>query len=117
MYKLDEINIDGDYSSIPKLNDYKLPKNYKNSKQNNKSVSKVIDFFKAKPVINQKKCKKCNMCVESCPLHAIDINTKKIDYTKCIECMCCHELCLHKAVELKSDNILAGIIARYSVKK
>lgn len=117
MYKLDEINIDGDYSSIPKLNEYKLPKNYKNSKQSSKSVSKVIDFFKSKPVINQRKCKKCNMCVESCPLNAIDINTKKIDYTKCIECMCCHELCLHKAVELKSDNILAGIIARYSVKR
>lgn len=52
------------------------------------------------------------MCVESCPVKAIDINTKYIDYT---ECMCCHELCMHKAVELKKDNI-AGIIAKFSIK-
>ena len=54
------------------------------------------------------------MCVESCPVKAIDINTKMIDYNKCIECMCCHELCMHKAVDLKKDNILAGIIAKLS---
>lgn len=79
-----------------------------------KSVVKVIDFFKTRPAINLKKCKKCNMCVESCPLNAIDTDSKRIDYNKCIECMCCHELCIHKAVELKRDNILAGIIARLS---
>jgi uncharacterized protein (DUF362 family) len=112
---LDEIEIDGDYNTIPHLKDYKLPKNLKNTRRmNSNAVIKVIDFFKTKPVINNKKCKKCNMCVESCPLNAIDIDTKKIDYHKCIECMCCHELCIHKAVELKKDNILAGIIARFS---
>lgn len=114
---LDKIKIDGDYNYIPQLKDYKLPKNFKSTKQkNSKAVIKVIDFFKTKPVINNNKCKKCNMCVESCPMEAIDKNTKKIDYNKCIECMCCHELCLHKAVELKNDNIVAGIIARFSVK-
>ena len=56
------------------------------------------------------------MCVESCPVKAIDKDTKYIDYTKCIECMCCHELCLHKAVDLKKDNFLADIIAKLSVK-
>ena len=113
---LAEIEIEGDYNTIPHLIDYKLPKNFKSTKQrNSKAVIEVIDFFKSKPVINKKKCKECNMCVESCPLKAIDIDTKKIDYSKCIECMCCHELCIHKAVELKSDNILAGIIAKFRV--
>lgn len=113
---LNEIKIDGDYNYIPHLKDYKLPKNFKSTKQrNSKSVIKVIDFFKTKPVVNKKKCKECNMCVESCPVKAIDINTKKIEYSKCIECMCCHELCLHKAVELKKENFLASIIARLSV--
>lgn len=116
-YNLAEIEVEGDYNTIPHLKDYKLPKNFNNTKQrNSKSVIKVIDFFKSKPVINKKKCKECNMCVESCPLKAIDVNTKKIDYSKCIECMCCHELCIHKAVELKSDNILAGIIAKFNSK-
>ena len=116
-YNLDKINIDGDYNYIPLLKDYKLPKNYKSSKRrNSKAVIKVIDFFKTKPVINKKICKSCNMCVDSCPVNAIDKDTKYIDYTKCIECMCCHELCLHKAVDLKKDNILAAIIAKFSLK-
>lgn len=115
-YNPEEIEISGDYDYIPHLKDYKLPKNFRSTKQkNNKSIIKVIDFFKTKPEINKKKCKQCNMCVESCPVKAIDVNTKKIDYNKCIECMCCHELCMHKAVELKKDNIIAGIIAKLSV--
>ena len=115
-FNLTQIKIDGDYNYIPLLKDYKLPKNFNSSKRkNSKAVIKVIDFFKTKPVINKKKCKACNMCVESCPVKAIDIETKKVDYNKCIECMCCHELCLHKAVELKKDNIIADIIARLSV--
>ncbi|MGI6709097.1 MAG: 4Fe-4S binding protein [Dethiobacteria bacterium] len=116
-WDLDKIKIDGDYDYIPKLENYKLPKNFKSTKyKNSKSVIKVIDFFKTKPLINKKKCKECNMCVESCPVEAIDKVTKKIDYLKCIECMCCHELCLHKAVHLKKDNIIADILARLSLR-
>lgn len=37
-----------------------------------------------------------------------------IHYEECIECMCCHELCMHKAVNLKKDNILAAMIAKFS---
>ncbi len=116
-WDIDKIKIDGDYDYIPKLENYKLPKNFKSTKyKNSKSVIKVIDFFKTKPLINKKKCKECNMCVESCPVEAIDKVTKKIDYLKCIECMCCHELCLHKAVHLKKDNIIADILARLSLR-
>ena len=68
------------------------------------------------PEIDTNKCKKCNMCVESCPMQAIDRATKKRDYSKCIECMCCHELCLHKAVRLKKNNIIADVIARLSLR-
>lgn len=117
-WDIEHIKIEGDYEYIPKLKDYKLPKNFRNNKKkNSKAMIKVIDFFKTKPVINIKKCKSCNMCVESCPVKAIDINTKAIDYSKCIECMCCHELCMHKAVDLKSNNMLAGVIARFSASR
>lgn len=118
-WNLDKITIDGDYNykSLPVLNNYKLPKRYKSTKtRNSKAVIRVVDFFKTRPVINMKKCKACNICVESCPIKVIDIKTKKIDYDQCIECMCCHELCMHKAVELKSDNALAGIISKLSVR-
>ncbi|NLY45837.1 MAG: DUF362 domain-containing protein [Tissierella sp.] len=118
-WNLDKITIDGDYNykSLPVLNNYKLPKRYKSTKtRNSKAVIRVVDFFKTRPVINMKKCKACNICVESCPIKVIDIKTKKIDYDQCIECMCCHELCMHKAVELKSDNALAGIISKLSAR-
>ena len=116
-WNIDEITIEGDYNStsIPVLKNYKLPKGYRSPKQrNSKTIIRVVDFFKTRPVINIKKCKDCNICVESCPIKVIHIETKKIDYNQCIECMCCHELCMHKAVELKKDNVLAGIISRFS---
>jgi uncharacterized protein (DUF362 family)/NAD-dependent dihydropyrimidine dehydrogenase PreA subunit len=115
---IDNIILDGDYNSMPSLINYKLPKRYRSvKKRNDKTVIKVIDFFKTRPVVNLRKCVNCQMCVESCPVHAIDKETKKIDYTECIECMCCHELCMHKAVDLKNDNALAGIIASFSIRK
>lgn len=91
--------------------EFKLPKRYKSGKKrNNKVLIKVIDFFKTAQKVNRKKCRNCNVCVESCPVKAINRDTKQIDYKVCIECMCCHELCMYKAVELKKENFLAGIL-------
>lgn len=115
---LDRITLDGDYKTIPTLEGFKLPKRFRSNKaRNNKAVIKVIDFFKARPTIDINKCRKCNMCVESCPVQAINRDTKKINYELCIECMCCHELCIYKAVELKSNNFVAGVITRLYDKK
>lgn len=111
---LKNIVIEGDYSKVPELQGFKMPKRFKSSKQrNNQAVVKVIDFFKARPRVNLKKCKSCNMCVESCPVQAINRDTKSINYNICIECMCCHELCMYKAVDIKSDNIVAGAISSF----
>ena len=110
--RLENIVITGDYNSIPRLSKFKLPKRFRSSKKrNNQAVVKVIDFFRARPRINLSKCRKCNTCVESCPVQAINKETKVIDYNKCIECMCCHELCTFKAVELKNDKFIANIIS------
>lgn len=109
--RLENIEIDGDHKSIPKLKDFTLPKRYKSSKQrNSKALINVIDFFKTVPKVNRKKCRNCNVCVESCPVKAINKDTKQIDYKVCIECMCCHELCMYKAVQLKKNNILAAVV-------
>ncbi len=115
---LDKITLDGDYKTIPTLEGFKLPKRFRSNKsRNNKPVIKVIDFFKARPTVNINNCRKCNMCVESCPVQAINRETKKINYELCIECMCCHELCMYKAVELKSNNFIAGVITKLYNKK
>jgi len=112
--RLENIILAGDYKQVPKLDNFKLPKRIRGTKKrNSKTLVKVIDFFTTHPRINPQKCKKCNMCVESCPVKAIDKDTKRIDYNACIECMCCHELCMFKAVELKSANKAAGLIAGF----
>jgi len=107
---LEKIEIEGDYNSSPKLLEFKYPKKFRSTKKTNyEFLVKLIDFLRTRPRINVKHCKHCNMCVESCPVKAINKETKNIDYNICIECMCCHELCLHKAVELRKDNRLADV--------
>jgi uncharacterized protein (DUF362 family)/ferredoxin-like protein FixX len=111
---LENIMLGGDYVQVPRLARFKLPKRFRGSKKrNSKALVKVIEFFSTHPRINPDKCRKCNMCVESCPVQAIDRDTKRIDYTACIECMCCHELCMFKAVELKNENKVAGLISGF----
>ncbi len=111
---LKNIILAGDYQQVPKLTGFKLPKRFRGSKKRNgKALVKVIEFFSTHPRIDLNKCRKCNMCVESCPVQAIDKETKQIDYNICIECMCCHELCMFKAVELKNENRAAGLISSF----
>lgn len=113
-----KIEVDGDYKLPPRLENFKIPKRFANRKpQSYKILVHVINFLKTRPKINKKVCKKCNMCVESCPVKAIDRETKIINYDKCIECMCCHELCQYKAVDLKRDNALAGILTRFGGRR
>lgn len=71
-------------------------------------INTLAGFVKFGPRINEKICRKCNICADTCPVSAITINQKesRIDYAKCIRCMCCHEVCPYKAVELRR-NILA----------
>lgn len=110
---LDKIRLVGDYSSPPRLRKFRYPKRFRTSRPGNHALLvKLIDFLKARPRVNPKLCKGCNICVESCPVQAIDPETKIINYSTCIECMCCHELCLHKAVELRRNHRLADILIR-----
>jgi len=111
---LDRIELAGDDQQVPHLDGFQLPRSYgRTGKGNGKALIRVIDFFASRPVISQAKCRKCNTCVDSCPMHAIDRETKLIDYSKCIGCMCCHEMCMFQAVELKSRNPLAGVISGF----
>lgn len=110
---LTQISLQGDYSTPPELKDFRLPKRFgSKKKQNYKALTRVIDFLKTRPRINLKNCKHCNMCVESCPVEAIEKSSKQINYEACIECMCCHELCMYQAVELKKDNIFARLMMK-----
>lgn len=112
-WHLENIEVMGDYDYPPKLTGFKLPKRFgSNKKQKYGQLSKLIDFLRTRPRIDKNICRSCNICVESCPVQAIDKQTKEIDYKVCIECMCCHELCMHKAVKLKKVNPAAGAMMK-----
>ena len=63
----------------------------------------VTRLLRIDPVIDQKKCEKCMICVENCPAKTIFFNNNKveIDLSQCIMCFCCAELCPYRAVKLK----------------
>jgi len=101
--------------TFEKLKNFKLPKRYYSKETvDYDRVKGVIDFFKAVPIVDQKKCIGCNSCVDSCPVNAIDIETKIIDYDKCIDCLCCHELCMIEAIELKSTKKWVNVVRAIS---
>ena len=108
-----QISAVGDYQAPPRLEGFRLPRYTRRLKLRNYGfVSTALEFLKTRPRINLEKCRHCNMCVESCPVQVIDEATKVVDYAHCIECMCCHELCGYQAIELRKDNVLAGLLIR-----
>jgi len=79
-----------------------------------KSERKVMEIFskmpkwlefmvRSRPVFSKKRCKRCKICVESCPAKCLVLEEKcpKVDLDKCIRCFCCEELCPYKAVDIK----------------
>ncbi len=59
------------------------------------------------------KCTACGVCVQNCPVHAIDIVAGRAhtDLKRCIHCFCCQELCPENAVELHQPP-LARLLKR-----
>lgn len=62
----------------------------------------------ARPVVDEKKCRRCGICVTSCPPHAMAIRNDKllIEEERCILCFCCHELCPYGALHTRQGWLL-----------
>ncbi|KUK62959.1 MAG: hypothetical protein XE01_0102 [Synergistales bacterium 58_81] len=49
-----------------------------------------------KPVLEIGACIRCGICMEVCPVEAIEIPSAGwplIDRNRCVQCLCCHEMC------------------------
>ncbi|NQT89391.1 DUF362 domain-containing protein, partial [bacterium] len=55
------------------------------------------------PVIDAARCDLCGACAAACPMDAIDLERKAIDYTLCreVRCMRCYDACPQRAVLIK----------------
>jgi uncharacterized protein (DUF362 family)/ferredoxin len=55
-----------------------------------------------RPVINEDKCTRCGVCVDTCPLPGIiNLQTLKINPATCERCLLCYEACPEKAISVK----------------
>ncbi len=68
----------------------------------------IFQRFQKRPFIVEDRCRRCGICVESCPVEGKALQFKNgrtkppvYDYRKCIRCFCCQEMCPHKAIEVK----------------
>lgn len=71
-------------------------------------VNSFLKCFQKKPYIVEEKCRKCGVCVKSCPVEGKAIRFRKgkdhppvYDYRKCIRCFCCQEMCPYGAIRVK----------------
>lgn len=82
-------------------------------------INKIFkSIFWYKPVITDE-CKKCNICMNSCPVDAIKPDSDgnlKINDKLCIRCLCCHEFCPHQAIEIVQSSIAHRIIPKHNKK-
>lgn len=58
-----------------------------------------------------KKCVKCGICAEKCPVEAIDKSSFSADGKKCVSCMRCVKLCPHDARSVNSAMVSAAALA------
>lgn len=105
------IEVCGDYSTPPRLYGFKLPRTM-GAELPGGMLGRMIDLMRTRPEVDVKACRKCNACVESCPVKAIDKTTRRIDYGTCISCMCCHELCMYSAVKLVRAHPIVRLFSR-----
>lgn len=84
------------------IKDFRLPDTI--SRKRFMRVFNLTKFIKPYPLFNSQKCIRCKLCIDRCPVHALELINNKVvlkDKNKCIRCFCCSEHCPAHAVEIK----------------
>jgi uncharacterized protein (DUF362 family)/Pyruvate/2-oxoacid:ferredoxin oxidoreductase delta subunit len=103
---INKIEILGEKLNNITLNDFKLPQT---AHLINMLPDLLTDFamkiVSYKPFIDGKLCRKCRICVNSCPVNAITIDETRscINDNICIRCFCCHEVCPYRSIYIKKN--------------
>jgi len=99
---LNNIEIVGEKLEKLVIKDFKLPDTI--VKKTFARAFKLTKYIKPYPTFNSKKCIRCKLCIDRCPVKAIELVNNKVvlkDKNKCIRCFCCLEHCPVHAVGIK----------------
>lgn len=111
---INNIEVRGEAIEDVKIKDFKLPKTAHRINLLPDFLANIftrVVYFG--PVINERLCKKCELCKDSCPADAITIKDEmsRIDSKLCVRCFCCHEICPYQAIFIKR-NLFANLLWR-----
>ena len=118
-FRIEDVHITGPELSALKIPGYKLPSTVRidgSKAGGNPLFGRIFRSAQVQyPVVLEKSCIACGVCVNACPQKTIAITERHgkkqavINPKNCIRCYCCHELCPHKAIEIKK-NAMAKIL-------
>lgn len=71
-------------------------------------------IFAEKPKVNNKKCSRCGICVNACPVGAIDKKELKINDDICLRCFACVKKCPKEArkIDFKKSLLVKFILRK-----
>ena len=87
--------------------DREWAREHQKSSKVNRAVSRGFEF---KMTWNKEKCRypKCRLCVDNCPVSAIDLSVSPVMFRKgCISCYFCEMLCPTGAIEFDPKSVEA----------
>jgi uncharacterized protein (DUF362 family)/ferredoxin len=80
-------------------------------------------FIIPRPVIDSRKCMKCGVCIDACPVRprkALRFHSPgtlpRYTYSRCIRCYCCQEMCPHKALSVYTP-FWGRVLTRFLVSR
>lgn len=116
---LADIEAVGDDLEDFKTLDFKLPPKYLITKLPKPALKLLFKFAEFRPRVDKSICNGCSICIQNCPLLAIELKDKKakIDYKKCVDCFCCLEVCPIGAMKTKSGPLIQALKFREQFKK
>lgn len=108
---LSKIKVLGTDLKEARLHDFKLPETSILIRIPKPVIKLLAGRVKFWPRIDDAACKKCQICVKSCPAACIIIDEKgsRIDYKRCVSCFCCLELCPYNAISIRR-SLLAKLL-------
>jgi flavodoxin/ferredoxin len=107
MVELSQRIFRGEKVSMPMFNRLESgsPHGFHKIPRKNKPMSRGFEF---KMTLDNKKCRypKCQLCVDNCPVGAIDLSVDPIIFRRgCISCLFCEVICPTGAIEIHPDCV------------